>query len=475
MRDNACMSDAQTVGRLDAIAQAELVQTGEAKPTELVEWALERAAALNPALNAIVIPMDAYAREMAPAATGPLAGVPMVLKDLVVEVPGVAFAEGSRFVDGVVSEFESELVARYRRAGLVAIGKSHSPEFGMAPYCETDLFGVTRNPWNLAHTTAGSSGGSAAAVAAGIVPIGHASDAGGSIRYPASCCGLFGLKPTRARNPLGPEYGDALGGAAVEHVLTRSVRDSAAALDASSGPAPGDPYWAPPHDGAFLDQVGRDPGGLRIAYSRVSAEGTDLHPDCVAALDHTLGLLEGLGHTVVEAAFEPIDARTGNSIGVLMSGAAAWILAYWERRLGRTAQPDDIEPWTMSLIEGARSISAADWLLARDDINAYARRATRFFDHYDVFLCPTVTTPPPTLEAMKENPGEMIRNAGVIANLLGNPAASVPLFWNGDGLPIGSHFLAPFGDEATLFRLAAQLEAAAPWAERWPAQSVVDS
>lgn len=463
------MNDAQTVGRLDAIAQADLVRGGEVKPSELVEWALERAEQLNPTLNAIVIPMDDYARDIAPTASGPLAGVPMVLKDLVVEVPGVAFAEGSRFVDGVVSEFESELVVRYRRAGLVAIGKTHSPEFGMAPHCETALFGVTRNPWNLQHTTAGSSGGSAAAVAAGIVPIGHASDAGGSIRYPASCCGLFGLKPTRARNPLGPEYGDALGGAAVEHVVTRSVRDSAAALDVSSGPAPGDPYWAPPPARPFAEEVGADPGRLRIAYSRISAEGTPLHPDCATALDRTLTLLESLGHILVEAPFEPIDERTGNAIGVLMSGAAAWILAYWERRLGRAAQPGELEPWTLGLIEGAKTISASDWLLARDDINSYARRAARFFDSYDLFLGPTVTTPPPTLADMKENPGEMIRNAGVIANLLGNPAVSVPLYRNEHGLPIGSHFLAPFGDEATLLRVSAQLETAAPWSQDWPA------
>jgi amidase len=456
---------AYEIGQLDATDQAALVTNGEVKGTELVEWAIERAEALNPSLNAIVIPMYDYARDGS-------GGVPMVLKDLVVEVPGVAFTEGSRLLEGLVSEFESELVARYRRAGYAFIGKTNSPEFGMAPYSDNALYGTTNNPWNAEHTPGGSSGGSAAAVAAGIVPVGHGSDAGGSIRYPASCCGLFGLKPTRARNTLGPEYGEALGGAAVEHALTRSVRDSAAALDATSGYAPGDPYLAPPPARAFRDEVGTDPGRLRIAFSRVSAEGTELHPDCLAALDATLALLDSLGHELTEAQFEPIDEKTGNAIGVLMNGSTAWIVAYWERRLGRSVRPGDLEPLTQSFVDAAKSISAADWLLAADDINAYTRRAAAWFDGFDLFLSPTVTTPPPTHAAMKENPGEMIRNACVIANLTGNPAMSVPLFWNDAGLPIGSHFLAPFGDEATLFRLAAQLEAAQPWADKWPAVSV---
>jgi amidase len=450
------------VGRLDAVAQRDLVDRGEVKASELVAWARERADALNPQLNAIITPIEED--------NG--GGVPMVLKDLVVEVPGVPFAEGSNFVKGLVSTSECELVTRYRRGGFAFIGKTNTPEFGMAPHCEPAAFGATHNPWSLGHTTAGSSGGSAAAVAAGIVPVGHASDAGGSIRYPASCCGLFGLKPTRARNPLGPEYGDALGGAAVEHVLTRSVRDSAVVLDATSGPAPGDPYFAPPVARPFAHEVGADPGVLRIAYSRVSAEGTPLHPDCLAAVDATVELLDSLGHRVTEAAFTPIDAATGRAIGTLLNGATAWILAYWVRRLGREPQPGELEPATLAMARAGASVSASDWLLARDDINAYSRRAAAWFDNYDLFLCPTVTTPPPTLADIKANPGEMIRNAGIIANITGNPAMSVPLFWNADGLPIGSHFLAPFGDEATLLRLASQLEAAQPWAGKWPAVSV---
>jgi amidase len=467
------VSDAFEVGRLDALAQRDLVTRGDVKATELVEWARERADAFNPQLNAIITPIDDNGE----------GGVPMALKDLVVEVPGVPFAEGSRYVQGTVSEFESELVARYRRGGLVFIGKTNTPEFGMAPHCEPAAFGATHNPWSLGHTTAGSSGGSAAAVASGIVPIAHASDAGGSIRYPASCCALFGLKPTRARNPMGPEYGEALGGAAVEHVLTRSVRDSAWALDVTSGPDKGDPYCAPPNARPFLDEVGADPGPLRIAYSRESAEGTELHPDCLAALDATLPLLESLGHHLTEAPFTPIDERTGNALGTLINGATAWIAAYWERRLGRAPQPGELEPPTAAMVNAGRGLRATDWLLAQDDINTFTRRAARWFDDYDLFLSPTVTTPPLPLGVMsagtEDEPfkgmaaaGAMIRNAGVIANITGNPAMSVPLYWNGDGLPIGSHFLAPFGDEATLLRVAAQLETAQPWADRWPGVSV---
>jgi amidase len=218
--------------------------------------------------------------------------------------------------------------------------------------------------------------------------------------------------------------------------------------------------------------VGAEPGRLRIGFSRISAEGTALHPDCLAALDATLALLEQLGHDLTEAPFTEIDARTGAAIGTVMTGATAWVIAYWERRLGRAPQPGDLEPSTEAMADAGKGVSAAQWILGMDDINDYTRGAARYFDDYDLFLSPTVTTPPPLLAEIKQNPGEMIRNAGVIANLTGNPAMSVPLFWNADGLPIGSHFLAPFGDEATLFRLAAQLEAAQPWADKWPAVSV---
>ena len=231
---------------LDAVGQAELVRTGEVKRSELIESAIARIEALNPTLNAVITPMFEQALAAADGADGPLAGVPFLMKDLAAEVDGVRFCEGSRFLRDHVSHFDSELVLRLRRAGFVILGKTNTPEFGMSPSCEPALFGPTANPWDLTRTTTGSSGGAAAAVASGMVPAAHANDLGGSIRYPASACGLFGLKPTRARNPLGPQYGDVVSGWACEHVVTRSVRDSAAILDATSGPAPGDPYWAPP-------------------------------------------------------------------------------------------------------------------------------------------------------------------------------------------------------------------------------------
>ena len=261
------------LAEMDGVAQAELVARGEATASELVDAAIRRVEALNPTLNAVVTPMFERALGQAPAAAGPLAGVPMLLKDLVAEIEGVRFTEGSRFLADNVSTYTSEIVRRFEAAGLVVVGKSATPEFGMSPTCEGALFGPTRNPWDLTRSTSGSSGGSAAAVAAGIVPIAHANDLGGSIRYPASNCGLFGLKPTRARNPLGPEYGDAVSGWAVEHVVTRTVRDSAAVLDATHGPMLGDPTVAPPPDRPFLDEVGADPGRLRIGFTYADQRG----------------------------------------------------------------------------------------------------------------------------------------------------------------------------------------------------------
>src|SRR5438034_7208322 len=265
---------------LDATAQAELVRTGQVGAAELVMAAIERIEALNPVLNAVVTPVFERAAEAARAGpAGPFAGVPYLLKDLACEMEGVRFTEGSRFLAGNVSTFDSELVLRLRRAGLVILGKTNTPEFGMAPACEPALFGPARNPWDTGRSTSGSSGGSAAAVASGMVPFAHGNDLGGSLRYPASACGVFGLKPTRARNPLGPNYGDVLGGMACEHVLTRSVRDSAAVLDATAGPASGDPYPAPTPRRSFLAEAGTEPGSLRVAFSRRTPEGPFGHPD----------------------------------------------------------------------------------------------------------------------------------------------------------------------------------------------------
>jgi amidase len=471
------------VGKLDATAQASLVTRGEVSRSELVEWAIERIEALNPDINAVVTPAFEPALSAAAAEpVGPFASVPMLCKDLVLEVAGLRFTEGSRFLQHNVSTFESELAARHRRAGLVVVGKTNTPEFGMAPACEPVLFGPTRNPWDLTRSTSGSSGGSAAAVAAGMVPIAHGNDLGGSIRYPASACGVFGLKPTRARNPLGPNYGDVAGGMACEHVLTRSVRDSAAILDATAGPAAGDPYPAPAPRRPFLAEVDTDPGRLRVGFSRRTPEGPLGHPDCLAALDETVTLLDELGHDVVEVGDCGITEPVGAAIGTVVNVAMAWIVAYWVRVVGREPDVDELEPASRALREAGDRVPAALYLLAVEELQRFTRRFAAFLDPFDVWLTPTLSAPPLPIGEMtgsQHEPmvglvrgGETIRYAGVIANISGNPAMSVPLAWNGAGLPIGMHFLAPFGDEATLFRLASQLESARPWADRWPSASI---
>ena len=463
---------------LDATAQAALVASGDVTAAELVECAIERIEALNPRINAVVTPTFERAVDAVAAGlpNGPFAGVPYLLKDLATEMEGVRFTEGSRFLAGNVSSFDQELVIRLRAAGLVIMGKTNTPEFGMAPACEPLLFGPTRNPWNLERSTSGSSGGAAAAVASGMVPFAHGNDLGGSLRYPASACGLFALKPTRARNPLGPEYGDVAGGGAVEHAVTRSVRDSAALLDATSGPALGDPYWAPPPARPFLQEVGADPGRLRIAFTARTPEGDLGHPDCIAAVKHAARLCEALGHHVVEAEWPGFTPELGQAIGTGFGAATAWILAYWIRRVGREPDVDEIEPLTRAMWDAGRQITAADWLQAVEETQRFSRRVAAFFRDVDLFLTPTMSSPPlpiGTMVSTEDDPwhamhvsAPSVRYAGVAANLTGNPAMSVPLYWNDEGLPIGVHFLAPFGDEATLFRLAFQLEQAEPWSGR---------
>ena len=478
------MTGGHDLADLDGVAQADLVARGDVTATELVEAAIARIEAFNPALNAVVYPsFDEALAVAATNPTGPFGGVPYLLKDLIVERAGTPFSEGSRFLAGHVSTFTSELAARLERAGLVIVGRTNTPEFGMAPTCEPVLHGPARNPWDPGRSTAGSSGGAAAAVASGMVPMAHANDLGGSIRYPASACGLFGLKPTRARIPLGPQYGDVLSGGGCEHVLTRTVRDSAAVLDATHGPAPGDPYPAPPVARPFVHEVGADPGRLRVAYSRVTPEGPLGHPDCLAALDDAVALLDALGHEVTEVAFTGITPEVGAAFGTMINAAMAWIMDYWVRELGRAPGPDELEPATRALWEAGRGVSAADYLHAVEEMQRFSRGVAQFLADVDMWLTPTLSAPPLPIGVMvstDDDPlgglakgGETVRYAGVIANVTGNPAMSVPLWWNGDGLPIGVHFLGRFGDEATLFRLASQLEAARPWTDRRPPVSAV--
>jgi amidase len=446
-----------------------LVRRGEISAVELVEAAIARIERLNPLLNAVVIreyerALDA-ARRAIPA--GPFTGVPYLLKDLAVEWEGVRFTEGSRFLCENVSNHDQELTVRLRRAGLVLLGKTNTPEFGALPTCASALFGVTRNPWDTSRTPGGSSGGSAAAVASGMVPMAYGNDAGGSIRYPASCCALFGLKPTRARLPFGPEYGDVFSGLAVEHALTRSVRDSAVLLDATAGPGLGDPYWAPPPARPFAAEVGAEPGRLRIAFSTRPPDDQPVHPDCVAAVQDAARLCSGLGHDVSERDLPGIDERVGEAINTMFGAAVAWIVAYWVRKLGREPKPDELEPHTWAWTEAGSRISAAAYLLAVEDIQRFGRTVARFFTEVDLWLTPTLGQPPlPLAEAAGS--ASFVAFPLWVANATGNPAMSVPLFWNAEGLPIGVHFLGRFGDEATLLRLASQLEAARPWSVQFP-------
>ena len=470
---------ARELSHLDATAQADLVRKGEVSAAEVVEAAIECIEALNPTLNAVVTPTFERALDATTGAlAGPFAGVPYLLKDLGCEMEGVRFTEGSRFLADNVSTFDQELVVRLRAAGVVILGKTNTPEFGMAPSCEPLLFGPTRNPWNPELSTSGSSGGAAAAVASGMVPFAHGNDLGGSLRYPASACGLFALKPTRARNPLGPEYGDIAGGGLVEHALTRSVRDSAALLDATSGPDLGDPYQAPSPSRPFVLEVGADPGRLRIAWTARTPEGDLGHPDCVAAVEHTARLCASIGHDVEEAEWPAFTSAVGDAIGTMIHGAVAWIMRYWIRHVGREPDIDEIEPLTRALWEGGQRVTAAEWLSAVEETQRFTRNVARYFEEVDLFLTPTMSTPPLPIGTMVSTPEDpwralevsapTVRYAGIAANLTGNPAMSVPLFWNSEGTPIGTHFLARFGDEATLLRLAAQLEQSQPWADRLP-------
>jgi amidase len=473
------MANLDQIAFLDAIALADLVRRKEVKPIELVDAAIERIERLNPRLNAVVTPMYDQARIAAQGdiPDGPFRGVPFLLKDIVAAYAGVRMTSGSAFLRDFVPDHDSELVRRHKRAGLIILGKTNTPEFGILCTTEPRLFGPSRNPWDLSRTTGGSSGGPAAAVAAGIVPMAHANDGGGSIRIPASCCGLFGLKPTRARNPLGPDAGDIMGGFVAEHALTRSVRDSAALLDATAGPDVGDPYWAPPQARPFLQEVGAAPGRLRIAFSTKSATGVPIHVDCVKAVEDAAKLCADLGHEVVEAApeFNTLFLTRAFSV-VWWSGTAAGIdgLAFVT---GRVPTQDQFEPLTWALYEKGHKVTGSEYLLSQLILQQSARQVAHFMEKHDVWLQPVLAEPPVplgTFDSTPENPMKAWDRAVAFVpvtplfNLTGQPAMSVPLFWNADGLPVGVHFAARFGDEATLFRLASQLEAARPWADRRP-------
>ena len=463
----------------DGIVLAELVRKKEVSALELVDAAIERIERLNPRLNAVVTTLYDQARAAAsnPLPDGPFRGVPYLLKDLLGAFEGIRHTWGSAFLRDHIADHDSELVIRLRRAGLVILGKTNACEFGILPTTEPRLFGPSRNPWNTDRTPGGSSGGAAAAIASGMVPMAHGNDGGGSIRMPASCCGLFGLKPTRARNPLGPDFGDAIGGLVVEHALTRSVRDSAALLDATCGPDWGDPYWAPSPAGPFLAEAGKKPGRFRIALATASATEVPVHPDCVAAVRDAASLCSELGHIVEEASPQIDGQRFGQAfVAVFAAGVAAGIEEAASAK-GLQPLPEHFEPLTWAIYEMGKQVSGPVYLQGQSFLQRTARQVARFMQEYDLILTPTLAEPPVPLGTFDSPPGNPL--AGLVratqfvaftplANATGQPAMSVPLYWNAEGLPIGVQFMGRFGDEATLFRLAAQLESARPWSRRIP-------
>jgi amidase len=463
----------------DGLGLAALVRGKHVTPQELLEAAIARVEARNPAINAVVMRLDDYGRRAIAAGLpdGPFTGVPYLLKDLNGSLGGVRTTRGSRFFADAVPPEDGELVKRLKRAGLVIFGKTNTCEMGLSVTCEPRFYGPTLNPWDPTRTPGGSSGGAAAAVAARIVPMAHAADGFGSIRVPAACCGLVGLKPTRARNSLAPYLGEAVAGLVAEHAVTLTVRDCAALLDATAGPADGDPYAAPPPARPYLQEVGADPGRLRIAFTAGGKNGAEADPECVAVLERTARLCAELGHDVEEAAPELDGALAWRTFLTLVAVGMKLNLES-HPTAGRPPRPDEVERVTLATARLAESIGPADYVRATQTAHRLGRQTARFHRRYDVLLTPALGTPPVELgwlDMMMEDVHEYWRRIErftpftVWFNLTGQPAMTLPGGETASGLPLAVQAVARFGDEATLFRLAAQLETARPWFHRRPA------
>ena len=455
---------------LDAIALADLIRRKQISPLEALEACIARIEAVNPKINAVVHRMDDYARDQITQGlpSGPFTGVPFLIKDLGAMVAGVKQSNGSRYWTGFTPTIDATLIQRYRAAGLTFAGKSNTPELGLVAVTEPAALGPCRNPWDLSRTSGGSSGGAAAAVAAGIVPVAHATDGGGSIRLPASHCGLVGLKPTRGRTPLGPIVGEGWGGFATAHVVSRTVRDCAAFLDATAGASPGDPYAAPHHAGTFLAEVGAESGRLRIAM--VPLDG--VHPEVAAGVRATAKKLEAMGHAVEEAGFGIDPAQVSKLLWTIISANVATTVGFYAEAIGRRPSEDDLEPVTRAMIRMASETKAEDYIRAVTAVHGLGRKVAALFQTYDLALGPVWANPPQKIGSMSmQNPdvesfaAEMRREMPFtpIYNLSGCPAISLPLHQTADGLPVGIHFGAPVGGEGRLIRLAAELEQAMPW------------
>ncbi|HVM40198.1 MAG TPA: amidase [Acidimicrobiia bacterium] len=474
------------LARLDATASAQLVRDGEVSATELVDAAIERIERLNGELNAVIHERFEKARKEASlVAAGDdllFAGVPFVHKDLDGFTAGDPYHAGSRFLKeaGFVADHDSYLAASLKAAGFILVGKTNTPELGLQPTTEPEAYGPSRNPWNTGHSTGGSSGGSAAAVASGMVPVGHAGDGGGSIRIPASECGLVGLKPSRGRVSLGPDDDESWDGLVQRGVVTRSVRDTAAVLDVLSGATLGDPYAAPTPERPFADEVDADPGRLRIGVLATDPTGsTEVHVDCVTATEDAGRLLEGLGHTV-EAAYPQAleDPGVTEHFFPLFGAWAAYDLRMWEQMVGRAPTEDDVEAGTWAVAQMGAATSAVDYYRAARWMNGWTRRVAEWWNDFDVLVTPTISEPPPPLGEFTDTPDfpgrGLVKSSAIVPftvpfNITGQPAVSLPLSWNEAGLPVGVQFVAAYGREDVLIRLASQLEEARPWADRRPA------
>lgn len=470
---------------LDATAMADAVRRGQISAEELLAAAQARCDAVNPRIHAVVMRHDDRARSLLasrkqhdPARMGPLAGVPMLVKDLNTYIAGTVTTNGSRlFQDAAPAEYTSTIISRYEAAGAVSFGKTASPEFGLTTTTESRLWGKTCNPWNLAMSAGGSSGGAAAAVAAGIVPAAHATDGGGSIRIPASYCGMFGLKPTRYRTPAGPNRFEGWFGASVGHVVSRSVRDSALLLDVSQGREKGSPYWTAPMERPFAAEVARPPGKLRVGLVTESLTGTPLDAPIRKALDDTVRLLLSLGHEVDGVRLPIQPQQIFSAHGAVTGNALLTAVRDREKLQGRTIADADLEPVTHHVLRTARGVSGETLYRARQSFEEITMALEAIFDKFDVLLSPVTATMTPelgklSLEQSFETYGRAAMGSAsftVPANVGGQPSMSVPLGWSDDGLPIGMMFTACIGNEGLLFRLAGQLERERPWAHRRPA------
>ncbi|MFN0111162.1 MAG: amidase [Blastocatellia bacterium] len=469
--------------KYDGLGLAELIAKKQVTPIELLNAVRQRVEALNPKLNAFcdLFFDKAEAQIKAGVGKGAFAGVPFALKDIGIHMAGVKTTSGSRAFKDYTPGFDSTLTDRYKKAGLVILGRTTSPEFGLTTTTESALFGQTRNPWNLEHTSGGSSGGTSAAVSARILPMAHGSDGGGSIRIPASCCGLFGFKPTRGRVPLGPNQFESWNGCSHHHALTISVRDSAALLDATAGDEPGSPFLSPPPARPFLKEVGLPPGKLRIALAIEPTTGAPVDAECRQATLDAAKLCESLGHKVVEAKLPIDDAVMRGAFLTIIRVSMARTLTDAAKTLGRAITEQDVEPITWLIAQAGKEISSVDYSRAIATMHQTGLAMAKFMQAYDVILSPTLARLPVKLGVLSLSRSDVqgytkdVSEFGphcALYNVTGQPSMSVPLHWTKNGangsLPVGVMFSGRFGEDGLLFRLAAQLEKAKPWAGRRP-------